>query len=285
MAQQEANSKLAQALRSGRPAIIAEYAVTASDVDALKRLAADLPRSLDAVVVSGAGAVSGVALSTFLAAEGIEPVLALATGDRNRVALLSDARGAAMLGVRNVVCVAGDHPSLGATPEAAAAFDIDPTQLVNLLRDGSDGIGLLLGAEVYPHLRPLALALVDARKKVAAGADFLVTEPIFDLSAFNEWMAAAREEGLAARAPVIACVQPLTSAEQLASWQRRRRIPDDVVERLTSAADMAAEGIAVCAEVAASLAAIEAVRGLYIRSSGAPANVAEIMRRAGLPQA
>jgi methylenetetrahydrofolate reductase (NADPH) len=282
MTQDATLSKLAQALRSGRPAIVAECVPAAvNDAEALKRLAAAFP-PLDAVVV-GSDSVSALVCSTLLAAQGVETVLCLSTGDRNRAALLADARGAALLGVRNVLCVSGDHPSLGASPEAAAAFDVDPTQLVQLLRDGDATASMLLvGAEVYPQLRPLDLALIDTRKKVAAGAGFLITQPIFDSDAFDEWMTAVREEGLSDRTTILAGVQALTGVDEAIALQQRRRIPDDVIARLTSAGDIAVEGIAVSTEVAARLAGIDGVRGLYIRSPDKPENVAEIMRRAGL---
>lgn len=282
MVQTDRASKLAQALRSGRTAIVAEYLPTAADADALSRLAAAFPPSLDAVVVASDGALSAVACSTRLAAEGVEPVLTLSTVDRNRSVLLADVRGATLLGVQNVLCLAGDHPSLGASPEAATTSDIDPVQLVQMLRDGATASTLLLGAEVYPQLRPLQLALIDARKKVVAGADFLVTQPIFDLAAFDEWMAAVRAEGLIGRVAVLASVQALTSVEEALTLQRRRHIPDDVIARLRSAGDVATEGIAICAELATKVKGVEGVSGLYIRGSGKPENVADIMRRARL---
>ena len=282
MTQDATLSKLAQALRSGRLAIVAECVPAAvNDAEALKRLAAAFP-PLDAVVV-GSDSVSALVCSTLLAAQGVETVLCLSTGDRNRAALLADARGAALLGVRNVLCVSGDHPSLGASPEAAAAFDIDPVQLVQVLRNSGDAAStLLVGAEVYPQLRPLDLALIDTRKKIAAGAGFLITQPIFDSDAFDEWMTAVREEGLSDRAAILAAVQPLTSVDEAVASQQRLHIPDGVIARLTGAGDIAVEGIAVSTEVAARLAGIDGVRGIYIRSAGKPENVAEIMRRAGL---
>jgi methylenetetrahydrofolate reductase (NADH) len=274
-------SKLAQALRSGRRAVIVEFSSTAADAAEIKRLSAALP-SVDAVVVASDGTLSGVAGSMLLAAEGVETVLAISTGERNRTALLSDIRGAALLGVRNVLCVAGDHPSLGATPEAATTFDIDPTQLVQLLKDGEMPADLLVGTEVYPHLRPLQLALIDTRKKVAAGASFLVTQPIFDMAAFNEWWAAAREQLSVA---VLAGVQAFASVDEAAALERRRHVPADTITRLTGATDAAAEGIAVCAELATQLASVDGVTGLYIRSSGGPETIAEVIRRAGLSAA
>ena len=282
MVQDATASKLARALRSGQPALVAEWVpAAASDTDSLKRFAAALPPSLDAVVVAGNG-VSALAYSILLAADGIEPVLTLSTSDRNREALLSDARGATLLGIKNALCLPGSDRS----GETAASFDVDPTQLVQLLKS-SDGpvSALLVGAEVYPQVRPLQLALIDARKKVAAGAGFLITQPVFDMAAFEEWMAAVREEGIAGHVPILAAAHALTSADEAIASQRRRRIPDEVIARLQGAADAAAEGFALCAELAARLMSVEGVRGLYIRSTGRAEEVAEIIRRAGLRSA
>lgn len=278
MAKEATAFSLAQALRSERSAIIAEcVAETVADADTLRRFARALPPSLGGVVVASDG-VSALASAALLAAAGVEPILTLSTGDRNRDALLADARGGALLGVRSVLCLDG-----AASTEAAASFDIDPTQLVHLLSGGDASLSALLaGAEVFPLVRPLPLALIDTRKKVAAGAGFLVTQPIFDAAAFEQWMMAVRDEGISARVPILVGVQALTSVDEASATRRRLHIPDEVIARLQSAADAASEGIALCAELAARLTTVEGVRGLFIRSSGGPERLAEILRRADL---
>ena len=290
--QAEAASSLAQALRAGRRVITAEYVPTgARDADAVRRLAAAFPPSLDALVVSSTGeqSISAVVCSTLLAAQGIEPVLTVLTRDRNRIALLADIRGAAMLGVRNVLCAPGDHQSLGPHPEAAAAFDVDSVQLIQLvaqMQDGAAGPGLFVGGEVYPHLRPLELALIDIRKKLAAGAQFLMTQPVFDVAEFEEWMSAVRQEGLPERVAIIASVQPLeTPAQAEALRGRRRRISDGVMARLRESQEPAREGIAICAEIAAQLKEIEGVRGINLLWGGTPDAAVEVIARARLAQA
>lgn len=256
MVQTDRASKLAQALNSGRLVVIADcVAAAVADADGLKQLARALPPSLDAVVMRDDGALSTVACSSLLAAEGLEPVLALSTAQRNRVALMADTRGAAMMGVKVLLCVTGEHPSKSASPEAAGAFDINPTQLVQMLKGDDATSALLIGAEVYPKVQPLELALIDTRKKVAAGAEFLVTQPIDDPTAFEEWMAAVRAEGLAEKVAIFASVRV-----------------DDTAE----------DGVAACAELASKLKSVEGVRGIYIRGSGKPEIAGEIVRRAGL---
>jgi methylenetetrahydrofolate reductase (NADPH) len=290
MGQAEANSSLARALRSGRLAVTAEYAPPETGgADAVKRSAAAFPPSLDALVVSDGGGrgISAVVCSTLLAGQGMETALTLLTRDRNRSALLSDVRGAAALGVRNVLCLPGDHQSLGPQPEAAAAYDVDPVQLIGLLNEleGDAGGPLFIGAEAYAHLRPLELSLIDVRKKVRAGARFLLTRPVFDPASFQEWMSAVRQEGLHERASIIAGVQPLAGVEQAEPLRRRLGIPDEVMTRLRESEDAGSEGIAVCAETAAALKGVDGVRGVHIMGGGTPDVVAAVIAGAGLAPA
>ena len=272
---------LAEKLRSGGFVVMAEIAPSLSDA---AHAVESAPQAPDALVVSADGGVSPLALSTLLANAGREAVLTVLTRDRNRIALLSDIRGAALLGVRSVLCRTGDHQSLSASPEAGGAYDIDPVQLIQLARNGGNGSGpLLLGAEAFPYLRPRELAIIDTRKKIAAGADFLVTPPVFDLDGFREWMAALRDEGLPQRVAVLAGVQPLLSAEQAADLRKRRvNIPDALVSRLTGSSNAAAEGVAICAEIVAQLKGIEGVRGLYILASGGPDIVDQLIQKAAV---
>jgi methylenetetrahydrofolate reductase (NADPH) len=265
MGEAEAVSKLAQALRSGRLAVTAECVASGSkDADDVRRLAAAFPPALDALVVSdndGQG-ISAVVCSALLAGQGLEPVLTVLTRDRNRIALLSDVLGAAALGVRDVLCLPGDHQSLGSQPEAAGAYDVDPVQLIQLLneRQGDGHDSLFIGAEAYPHLRPLELSMIDVRKKIRAGARFLLTRPVFDMASFEEWMGTVRQEGLHERVDIIASVQPLTGADQ-------------------------AESIAACVETAAALKSVDGVRGVHIMGDGTPDLAAAVIAGAGLAPA
>ncbi|MGA2285230.1 MAG: methylenetetrahydrofolate reductase [Dehalococcoidia bacterium] len=287
MSETAATSTLAQALESGRRVVTAELVTAGTqDADAVRTLAAAFPSSLDALVVSSGGepAISAVISSTLLAALGVEPVLALLTRDRNRTALLADAAGAGAMGVRNILCLPGEHQTLGAQPEAAGVYDVDPVQLIQLLAGSLTGapFSLFIGAEAYPHLRPLELSLIDARKKAKAGARFLLTSPIFDAASFIEWLDAARQEKIDEEVAIIATVQPLTDVAQAEALQRRGRVPEAVVARLRNATDTVAEGIAICAETASKLAGLEGVRGVHIAWGGTAGVAAEVISRAGL---
>ena len=297
----ERATKLADALRSKRLALTAEYVPPpGADGEVIRKHAASFPLALDAVVIADNQeeiSASPLACSSILATQGIEPILTISTRDRNRIALQSDVLGAAMLGVVNVLCLSGDHQSLSASPEAASAFDIDSVQLVQALtamRDEGVLLGgkpllsrppLFIGAVAHPYLRPLELALIGLRKKVEAGAQFLLTQPVFDVDDFAEWMNVVREAGLHERTHIIAGVRPLVSMEQAERLRTRPAatvIPDSLTTRLRESSDPALEGISACADIAARLKDIEGVRGIHVFSNGLDGAVAGVIQQAAL---
>ncbi len=256
-------SRLAQTLASGRLAVTAECLPPASaDAAAVKKLAAALPPSLDAVVVAdNCGEIhsSSLACAAILAAEGRQTVLSMVTRDRNRIALQSDALGAAALGIDAVLCLTGDHQSLGVCPQAAGVHDIDSIQFAQALnRMRREGLGFndrkldplpdwLVGAAAHPYLEPLELNLLRLKKKVAAGVDFVVTQPVTDLTSFARWMDAVREAGLDRQVAILAGVP-------------------------------AAGG----GEIAAQLKSVPGVRGIHVFSGGCESLVATVIQEAGL---
>ena len=277
------NSKLGQALTSGRLALTAEcLPPQGGDAAAVKKLSSLLPANLDAVVVAdnpGATRGSVLACAAMLAAEGRPSVLSMVTRDRNRIALESDAHGAAALGVDAIFCLTGDHQSLGACPQAAGVYDLDSIQLTQTLRKMIDGGPLpevLVGASAHPYQQPAELNLLRLRKKIAAGADFLLTQAVFDLPGFTRWMDAVRAAGLDRKVAIIASVQPLTSVEQA------RPFGEKTVARMSAASDPAQEGVAIAAEMATQLKAIPGVRGIHILSGGCESLAAAVIQKAGL---
>jgi methylenetetrahydrofolate reductase (NADPH) len=279
---------LGQALSSGRLLLTAECIPPRSGgAEAVRALSAALAPSLDAVVVAdNPDEIHGSALAcaALLAQEGREVMLTMATRDRNRVALESDALGASTLGVRGILCLSGQHQSLGVCPQAAGANDIDSLQLTQALR-GLELPNMLLGAVAHPYLRPLELNLIRLKKKIAAGADLLFTQPVFDFEAFTSWMDAVRAAGLEGRAAIIASVLPLTSVEQAETLRQRQTygpLDEAVVARLSQASDAAQEGLGMAAEIAGRLTTVPGVRGLHILCGGAEALSGQVIQAAGL---
>ena len=285
-------SRLAQALVSNRLALTAEcLPPRGSDAAAVSALAATLPATLDAVVVAdNPGEIQGSAMAcaAMLASSGRPSVLSMVTRDRNRIALVSDAQGAAALGVEGIFCLSGDHQSLGASPQAAGVYDIDSIQLTQILkrlmREGPMP-ELPLGACAHPYQKPMELSLLRLRKKIAAGTGFLLTQAVFDLAGFAAWMDAVRAAGLDAKAAIIPSVLPLGSVEQAKVLGRRGTygpVPESVIARLASASDSAREGIAIAAEMAEKLKAVPGIRGIHILSGGSESAAAAVMAQAGL---
>ncbi len=270
---------------------------------AIEALAAQFPSSLDAVVVAdnpqGAGG-SPLACASILAGRKLEPVLSMVTRDRNRIALNADVFGASALGVSGLLCLSGEHQALGACPQAGGAYDMDSIQftaaLQTLAEKGVDLTGqsvqdpptFFVGSAAHPYLRPIELNLIRLRKKIRAGARFLITQAVFDLAGFEEWMGAVRQAGLDKQAPIIASVLPLRSVEEALRMQAKPTygpVGQDVIDRLKSASDVAAEGIAIAVEMARKLKAIAGVRGIHILCGGCEEAAAVIVREAGLASA
>ena len=271
-----------------------------ADAAASKKLAACFPATIDSVVVADnphKGRGSALACAAVLAAAGLEPTLSLVTRDRNRIALEGDVLGAASLGIKTFLCLTGVHQALGAGPQALGSFDLDSTQLCQSLARmsalGLDFEGTKLpvapsfwvAAAAHPYLRPLALSVLQAKKKIAAGAQVLLTDPVFDVAGFQEWMKAMRAAGLDKQAAIMASVLPLGSVAQ-AEFLRERSgyapIGDGLIARLKSSRDVAQTGIAIVAEVAAQLKTTPGVRGIHILSDGCEAMVPRIVEEASL---
>ena len=238
-------------------------------------------RSLDGVVVAdnpdrirGSAFSSAILLSKVTRAN---VILSMATRDRNRIALMSDALGAAALNIAGILCVTGNHQSLGICPQASAANDLDSVQFTQAMKKmvlygaGMNGkelepkLNLQIGATAHPYMRPMELNLLRLKKKIVVGADFLMTQAVFDLDGFSEWMEAVREAGLDKRTAIIPSVLTLNSVEKARELQRCQTygpISDAIVDRLAGAANPADEGVAIAAEMARQLKEIPGVRGI-----------------------
>jgi methylenetetrahydrofolate reductase (NADPH) len=298
----KATSRLTEKLASGKLALTAACLPPQdTDTASIRKLASYFPPAVDSVVVADnphKARGSALACAALLAAEKLEPMLSLITRDRNRIALASDVLGATALGVKSFLCLTGAHQSLGASPQAAGAFDIDSVQLceglAKMTAQGIDFDGNKLptapsfgiAASVHPYLRPLELAVLQTRKKVVAGAQVLLTDPIFDMAGFEEWMRAIRAAGLERRAAIIASVLPLSSVAQAEFLKARAGfapIPDDVIAKLKAApATDNNVGIAIVADIVARLKAVPGVRGIHILSDGCEAMVGKIIQEARL---
>jgi methylenetetrahydrofolate reductase (NADPH) len=295
-------SNFTRALNSGRLVVTAEcLPPRGADPDAIKHFAHKLPKNLDAVVIADnpdtirSSAISAATLLKRLGRDNI--ILAMSTRDRNRIALMSDALGAAALDISAILCVAGNHQSIEICPQAASANDLDSIQFIHALKGmilhgtglGGNKLGakpeLQVGAVVHPYTRPMELNLLNMRKKVAAGADFFLTQAVFDIEGFELWMKAVRNAGLDKRVVIIPSVMPVSSADGVKNLQRTGTcgpIPDSLMARVEQALNPEEEGVMVASEIAAKLKHIQGVRGIHIFSFGSEPLAAAIMERAGI---
>jgi len=295
-------NSFAQALNSSRFIVTAELLPPrGADPDAIKGLSESLPSDLDAIVVGDnpdrirGSAISAAVLLGYAGRASV--ILSMATRDRNRIALLSDALGAAALGISGLVCMSGNHQSLGICKEAAAANDFDSVQFTQALKkmvlrtagkyrnEHESVLDLQVGATAHPYLRPMELNLIRLKKKVTVGADFLLTQAVFDLDEFTQWMDVVREAGFDKRTAIIPSVLPLTDSNKARTLQKSRTygpIGDEVVERIDNARNPAGEGVAIAAEAASRLKNMPGVRGIHILSGGCESLAAAVIKQAGL---
>jgi methylenetetrahydrofolate reductase (NADPH) len=226
--------------------------------------------------------------------------MTMTTRDRNRVALEGDVIGAASLGVGGVLCVSGDHQSLGICPAAASAYDMDSIQLTQAIRrmvdraEGFDGRRmnsapkLLLGATAQPYLQPTELNMLRLRKKIASGAQFLLTQAVFDVAGFQQWLSAVTAAGLDKQVKILASVLPLTSADQARRMQAHGTygpVSEEVVSRIAGAPDARAEGAAICADMAGRLKGLPGLAGIHILCGGCEDLAGQVIQQAGLGRA
>jgi methylenetetrahydrofolate reductase (NADPH) len=288
------------------------FAVTAecgpprgADASALRRKAGLLRGHVDACNVTdnqtSVVRMSSIAACSILLEEGLDVVMQAVCRDRNRIALQSDILGAAALGIRNILCLSGDHQVFGDHKGAKNVFDIDSIQLVRavtrmrdegVLLGGSEldgGPAMLVGAAASPFAGPLAVRVRRLAKKVAAGAQFIQTQCVFDIVRFEQWMEQVRDAGLHERTAILAGVTPLRSrrmAEHMATKVPGMDVPDEIVRRMKAAGEQkgagAAEGKRIAVETILRLKEIEGVRGVHIMPIEWEATVEELVESAGL---
>ncbi|MGQ5711491.1 methylenetetrahydrofolate reductase [Desulforudis sp. DRI-14] len=227
---------------------------------------------------------------------GGEPVLQMTTRDRNRIALQSDLLGAASLGVRNVLCLSGDHQRFGNHPEAKGVFDLDSVQLTATVRRMREERLFMCGEEIKvpprvfvgavenPFAGPVELRVLRLGKKVMAGAEFIQTQVVYDVEGFARWMAAVRAAGWHKKTFILAGVTPPRSASALRYMSRipGMRVPEELIRRMEKASNKPREGQRIALEVIDQVRTIAGVSGIHIMAINWEEAVPEIVSMAGL---
>lgn len=298
----KSGSNLETVLTSGKFAITAELGPpkSANKEFVVKRAqilknhvdAANLTDNQTAIV-----RMSSTAAGRIILDQGVEPVIQMTCRDRNRIAIQSDVLGAAALGVKNILCITGDHQCFGNHPDSKNVFDIDSIQLVSLLkmmRDeqkvlGGDAIKtppqIFIGAAANPFADPLEFRVIRLEKKIKAGADFIQTQCVFDMNRFSEWMKMVEDKGLAKKTHILAGVTPIKSynmAKHMAENVSGVSVPQEILKRIESARDPKEEGINICIETIEELKKIKGVHGIHIMAVQWEEVVPEIVKMVGL---
>lgn len=296
--------KLEQTLGEGKFAVTAEVGPPrGANAEVILQKAALLKGCVDAVNVTDNQTaivrMSSISACAHLVQLGMEPVMQMVTRDRNRIALQSDIMGAYSLGIRNMLCLSGDHQTFGSEPGAMNVHDIDSVHLIHTVKtmrdEGKDMSGyelnvaprMFIGAAENPFADPFEYRVIRLAKKVAAGVDFIQTQCVYDMARFKEWMKQARDRGLTEKVYILAGVTPLKSA-RMAKYMAAKvagiTIPEQMITRMEGVAKehAAAEGIKICLETIQELREIPGLSGIHIMAIEWEEKVAEIVKAAGL---
>jgi methylenetetrahydrofolate reductase (NADPH) len=300
----KAGSHLERVLEKGVFAVTGEFnPPKGSDISTVKRKAGLLKGWVDAVNVTDNQTaivrMSSMAASSLLIQMGLEPVMQMTTRDRNRIALQSDLMGATALGVRNMLCLTGDHQSFGNQVDSKNVHDLDSVQLIDCVRTMRDQgtllgggekiegkIKLFIGAVENPFADPVELRVVRLGKKVAAGADFIQTQCIYDLNRFKEWVKRVQDRGLHEKCHILAGVSPLNSERTILQCNQktlpRVPVPEGLIDRITKSKDPDEEGIRVCIEQVKELKEMKGIHGIHLMGVDLEEKAARIVDGAGL---
>ena len=301
-----AGSNLERVLRAGHFAVTGELGPPQSaDGGVIRKKAALLRGYCDAVNITDNQTaivrMSSIGAGTIVVQEGLEPVIQMVCRDRNRLAMQSDLLGAYALGMRNLLCLTGDHQTFGNHPNSKNVFDLDSLQLISMVKGMRDDCifqcgdafkgpepRFFIGAAAAPFADPIDFRPLRLAKKVKAGANFIQTQLIYDVEAFKTFMEKVRQLGVHEQTFILAGIGPLKSPA-MAKYMKENvpgiLIPDSLIERMTRAgASWAgkskdeltkedkkarseawqAEGISITIELIEQMRQIEGVAGVHI---------------------
>jgi methylenetetrahydrofolate reductase (NADPH) len=239
---------------------------------------------------SSAMRLGSLATCRLLKEKGLEPVFQVTCRDRNRIALQSDLLSAYVLGIENVLCLTGDHVSLGDHPQAKPVFDLDSVSLLLAARELEQGRDLAgkeltgaphfcLGAVVSPGADPVEPQIIKMEKKVKAGAQFFQTQAVYEPEKFKEFMKAIAHLNV----PVLVGIVLLKSAG-MARFMNKNvagvHVPDNLIEEMDGAEDRAKKSIEIAARLIKEMKPL--CQGVHIMAIGWEKKVPEVLDAAGL---
>ena len=300
----KSGSNLEKVLAAGHFAVTAECGPPrGADGDHVRKKAEHVKDNVDACNVTdnqtSVVRMSSLAGCMLVRESGTEPLLQMVVRDRNRIALQSDLLGAAALGVRNLLCLSGDHQKFGDDPQAKNVFDIDSIQLINLAKvmrdegvfpsgDKLEGAPkFYIGCAVNPFADPFEIRVPRFKLKIEAGADFVQTQCIYNMDKFKKYMEEVKRQGLHEKCKILAGVTPLKSAG-MAKFMNRMvagiEIPEEFIKRIADEPKekQAAKGIEMCIEQIQEVKEMEGIAGVHVMAIEWEEKLNEIIGGAGL---
>jgi methylenetetrahydrofolate reductase (NADPH) len=241
--------------------------------------------------------MSSLVCSSIALQHGLEPVMQIAARERTRMGVQSTILGAAALGIRNVLCLSGDHPRLGPSPHGRMdIWDIDSVQMLWLFRRMRDeghfldqrelkvSPPLFLGAAGSPYAANTRIQAMREEKKINAGAQFFQTNLIFDIEGFERYLAAMDDRRLLGRVHLLAGITPIRSAKaaRLMSEVPGVRVPPALIERLEQSKDAKEEGVQIALEIVDRVRRLPGVRGIHFMAVGWESIVPRLVKESGL---
>jgi methylenetetrahydrofolate reductase (NADPH) len=300
----KSGSNLERVLRAGKFALTGECGPPrGANVEHLREKVSHLRGVVDSVNVTdnqtAVVRMSSWAASILMVQEGVEPNFQMVVRDRNRLAIQSDVLGVYSLGVRNMLCLSGDHQSFGNHPHSKNVYDIDSMQLISVvkkMRDEGKFLNdeeidvppkLFIGAASNPFADPFEYRVHRLAKKIASGADFIQTQCIYNMEKFREFMKRVVDMGLHEKCYILAGVTPMKSvgmARYMGGQVPGMDVPESLVKRLQGAGkgNAAEEGIKFALEQIAEFKEMEGVAGVHLMAIEWEHRVPEIAERAGM---
>jgi len=299
----KAGSNLERVLASGDFAVTGELGPPKnSDPEVVRKKARILRGNVDAVNITDCQTaivrMSSIGAGLIAQEEGVEPVIQMTCRDRNRIGMQSDLLAASAMGLKNLLCLTGDHQKFGNHPGSKGVFDMDSIQLLGMVRSmrdekkfqcGEEIKGetpkFFLGAAANPFAYPFEFRAVRLGKKVRAGADFIQTQIIYNVEKFARFMEMCRDMGLDKQVSILAGVTPpksLGMARYMKKFVPGMDVTDEVIERMKGAKDKQEEGINICVDIINQVREIDGVAGVHVMAIEWEEAVAEICERAGL---
>ena len=300
----KSGSKLERTLEAGHFAFTGEVGPPrGANVDALREKIRPLKGMVDMANVTDNQTamvrMSSWAASMICLEEGVEPNFQMVCRDRNRLAMQADILGAYAHGLRNMLCLSGDHQTFGDHPQAKGVFDIDSMQLIGMvkkMRDEGKFLGgadidvppkMFIGAAANPFAEPFEWRVHRLAKKIAAGADYVQTQCIYNMPKMREWVRQANEMGLTDKVYILAGVTPMKSIGMARYMQKKvpgMDVPEELIKRLQGVdkKKVADEGIKIACEQIEEFKEMKGVAGVHLMAIEWEHKVPEIAERAGV---